>query len=286
MVELLLDYDGTLTAEELQVPEVARRSLVELAESILGADFGEVQAAYSSAARRVRASAHEYGWRVNGLLTSYADEGAFIFHTVALQTMLAEDEGYRQAVAAHFAGAEYDPVAACTNHLFHTHSAPVPVQFRPGAGEVLSRLLEEPGVEPVVVSSSLGDKVERNLACLGVGPVRVLGDTRQYEIDPDWHPPVPGGRWQVEADGDHVIDLRRRVYYEALARQMENGSRVAVVADTLSLPGALPMAMGIPFALLRTGYTPEWCAAYVRGHPMGAVLGSLDEVPEWGMRGS
>ena len=286
MLKVLFDYDGTLTAEELQVREVARRSLTELAESVLEADLDEVQAAYRNAAQRVRSSALEYGWRVNGLLASFADEGPFIFHTVTLQTMLAEDEGYRKAVAARFAGTDYDPVTACTNHLFHTHSAPLEVQFRGGAAEVLSRLLEEPDVEPLVVSSSLGDKVERNLARLDVGPLRVLGDTRQYEIDPDWHPPLPGGEKQVEADAEHPIELRRRVYHEALARELEDGSRLAFVADTLSLPGALPMAMGIPFALLRTDYTPEWCAAYVDRHPMGAVVDNLAAVPEWALRGT
>ena len=147
-------------------------------------------------------------------------------------------------------------------------------------------LLEEPDVEPLVVSSSLGDKVERNLARLDVGPLRVLGDTRQYEIDPDWHPPLPGGEKQVEADAEHPIELRRRVYHEALARELEDGSRLAFVADTLSLPGALPMAMGIPFALLRTDYTPEWCAAYVDRHPAGAVVDNLAAVPEWALRGT
>ena len=125
--------------------------------------------------------------------------------------------------------------------------------------------------------------MERNLARLGAGPVRVLGDTRQYEIDPDWSPPLPGGQQHVQADGDHRIDLRRRVYHEALDRELSDGSRLAVVADTLSLPGALPMAMAIPFALLRTEYTPEWCSDYVVGNPMGTVLDDVAEVLDWSL---
>jgi hypothetical protein len=52
-----------------------------------------------------------------------------------------------------------------------------------------------------------------------------------------------------------------------------------VVADTLSLPGALPLMMGIPFFLLRTSYTPTWCAETVDAHPLGQVLENLEALP-------
>jgi hypothetical protein len=52
-----------------------------------------------------------------------------------------------------------------------------------------------------------------------------------------------------------------------------------VVADTFSLPGALPLLMGIPFFLTRTQVTPEWCIRAVRSHPLGHVLDDLSELP-------
>jgi hypothetical protein len=51
------------------------------------------------------------------------------------------------------------------------------------------------------------------------------------------------------------------------------------VADTFSLPGALPLMMGIPFFLLHTSYTPEWCARAVDAHPLGHVLDDLADLP-------
>jgi hypothetical protein len=54
---------------------------------------------------------------------------------------------------------------------------------------------------------------------------------------------------------------------------------LAVVADTLSLPGALPLMMGIPFFLLRTSYTPAWCVQVVEAHPLGNVLDDLRDLP-------
>ena len=281
MLKIVLDYDGTLTAEERQVPEVTRRSLAELAGEILHVPLAELEAAYRDTVARLRAAPHEYHWQVNGVRVSYCNEGAFILNTVALQTMLAGNPTYAEAVATHFPDAEYDPVAACTNHLFHTHTAPLETSFRQAAPEVLRWLIAHPEVEPLVLTNSLGDKVGRNLARLGLPAVRVLGDTRQYDLDPDWTVPLNTGEPFLVVDEMHTVDLRRRIYHTALTRERADGSRLAVVADTLSLPGALPLAMGIPFALLRTNYTPGWCASYVERHPLGTVLDDLAALPAW-----
>jgi hypothetical protein len=75
------------------------------------------------------------------------------------------------------------------------------------------------------------------------------------------------------------VDLRRPIYYRALCKVAADGSRLAVVADTFSLPGALPLLMGIPFCLLRTAYTPLWCAEVVEAHPLGYILSDLADLP-------
>jgi hypothetical protein len=281
MIKVVLDYDGTLTVEERQVPEVTRRSLLELAGSILCVPLEELGAAYADTVARLQAEPHKYHWEVNGLRASYCDEGAFILNTVALQTLLRENPAYLEAVTARFVDREQDPVATCANYLFHSHTAPLEVQFRDDACEVLGWLAARPDVEPLVLTNSLGDKVERNLGQLDVAPIRILGDTRQYALDSGWTPPFGGGQHSLTVDDLHVVDLRRRVYFDALTREAADGSRVAVVADTLSLPGALPLAMDVPFALLRTSYTPDWCAGYVEQHPLGTVMHSLAELPAW-----
>jgi hypothetical protein len=114
-----------------------------------------------------------------------------------------------------------------------------------------------------------------------VAPIRILGDTRQYALDPGWTPPFGSGEHFLTVDDLHTVDVRRRVYYDALIRESADGSSLAVVADTLSLPGALPLAIGIPFALLCTRYTPDWCAAYVEQHSLGTVVDSLAALPSW-----
>ena len=289
MLKVIIDFDGTLTAEETQVAALAEKSLDTLANEIVHAPRPQLARQklandYQATRARLLASPQDYGWVVNGLLASYCDEGAFILNTTTVQVMLRENHGYAQAVDDFFANAEYDPVADCINYLFHRHTAELPPAFRPAARDVLAALVADPNRQPVVLTNSLGDKVERLLTMLDLpGPVAVLGDTRQYDMDPGWafhfqHPELGAIQVWPVAEGRQV-DLRRPIYYHALLDAAKDGSRLAVVADTLSLPGALPLLMGIPFFLLRTAYTPAWCAATTAAHPLGCVLDDLAELP-------
>lgn len=283
-LKVIIDFDGTLTAEETQVASLAERSLDTLANEIVGAPRQQLAADYQATRARLLRTPHRYWWEVNGLIASYCDEGAFILNTTTLQVMLRENAAYAQAMAAAFPQAEYDPVMDCINHLFHRHTAELPPAFRPAARDVLATLADHPGRTPVVLTNSLGDKVRRHLATLALdSEIAVLGDTRQYEMEPDWRQRFPHpqlGDIQVWPVGEkHQVDLRRPVYYRALARTAADGSRLAVVADTFSLPGALPLMMGMPFFLLRTPYTPTWCARVVDAHPLGRVLDDLAGLP-------
>ena len=163
-----------------------------------------------------------------------------------------------------------------------TSSTATPPSCRPLSGRApgrSSRLCRAgDGCQPLILTNSLGDKVLRLLETLHLAArVGVLGDTRQYDMDPTWahrfrHPLLGDIQiWPVSAE--RSVDLRRPVYHRALLQAAADGSHLAVVADTFSLPGALPLMMGIPFFLLRTPYTPDWCARAVSAHPLGRVLG-------------
>jgi hypothetical protein len=285
MLKVIIDFDGTLTAEETQASKLAEKSLDTLAHEIIGAPRPQLAADYQVTRARLLNAPHRYWWEVNGLVASYCDEGAFILNTTTLQVMLRDDAAYAQAVAAFFPQPEYDAVVDCTNYLFHRHTAELPPAFRPGARKVITALAAQPDTSPVILTNSLGNKVERLLATEGLGyMVEVLGDTRQYDMDPGWdhrfnHPEL--GEIQVWPVLErYQVDLRRPIYYEALVEATRDGSRLAVVADTFSMPGALPMMMGIRFILLRTPYTPEWCMKVVEAHPLGLVLDDLSLLPE------
>jgi hypothetical protein len=284
MLKVIIDFDGTLTAEETQVQPLANKSLDTLAHEIIGAPRPQLARDYQATRARLLAAPHRYGWQVNGLTASYCNEGAFILNTTTIQIMLSTDPIYAQAVAQAFPQAEYDPVVDCTNYLFHRHTAELPPAFRPAARQVLASLMAHPQRTPMVLTNSLGDKVHRQLETLALdGDIAVLGDTRQYDMDPSWtqrflHPQL--GEIQIWPVSErYSVDLRRRVYHQALVQAAADGSRLTVVADTLSLPGALPLMMGIPFFLLRTPYTPAWCAEVVADHPLGYVLDDLAVLP-------
>jgi phosphoglycolate phosphatase-like HAD superfamily hydrolase len=283
MLKVVIDFDGTLTAEETQARPLADRSLDTLAHDILRVPRPQLAADYEATRARLLQAPHRYWWEVNGLIASYCDEGAFILNTTTLQVMLGENPTYAHAVAAAFPQAEYDPVMDCTNYLFHRHTAELPPAFRPGAADLLTSLARHPQRVPVILTNSLGDKVSRLLSTLAVDEVAVLGDTRQYDMDPTWthrfpHPDLGDIQvWPVSQL--RTLDLRRPVYYRALVQAAADGSRLVVVADSLSLPGALPLLMGIPFFLLRTLYTPAWCARTVAAHPLGYLLNDLVDLP-------
>jgi phosphoglycolate phosphatase-like HAD superfamily hydrolase len=283
-LKVIIDFDGTLTAEEQQARALAERSLATLANDIIGVPRRELVEAYDTTQARLLEEPHRYWWEVNGLIASYCDEGAFILNTTTLQVMLRENDAYSRAVAAAFPEAEYDPVVDCTNYLFHRHTAELEPVFRPATRNVLTTLTRQPARDPVILTNSLGDKVKRHLGTLGLEePVAVLGDTRQYAMDPDWphrfsHPDL--GEIQVwPLSEKRQVDLRRPAYYRALEEALEEDPEIAVVADTFSLPGALPLTMGLRFFLVRTRYTPAWCARITEAHAGGAVLDDLEELP-------
>ena len=283
-MKIIIDFDGTLTAEEQQARPLAEKSLDTLANEIIGAPRPELSQAYRATRARLLRAPHRHWWEVNGLNASYCDEGAFILNTTTLQALLREKTAYLTAVTEAFAKGEYDPVVDCTNDLFHRHTAELEPVFRPGARDVLSALIGHRDYEPVILTNSLGAKVHDQLATLGLdSDIAVLGDTRQYDMRADWTQRFPHpdfGRIQVwPLDKLHRVDLRRPAYYGALVQALEQDPDIVVVADTLSLPGALPLNMGIPFLLLRTPYTPDWCARAVKSHPLGRVLGDIRDLP-------
>lgn len=283
-MKVIIDFDGTLTREEDQATALAEASLDTLAAEILHEPRRKLAQAYAATQARLLSKPHAHWWEVSGLIASYCDEGAFILNTTTLQVMLRQNNRYLQGVTETFPDAEYDPVIDCTNYLFHRHTAELPPAFRPGARAVLVALAVDPHRQPLILTNSLDDKVSRLLATLNLpNPVSVLGDTRQYAMDPSWsqrfsHPQL--GQIQVwPVDDARQVDLRRPAYYHALQKILAEAAQIAVVADTLSLPGALPLMMGLPFFLLRTAYTPAWCARAVEKHPQGRVLEDITELP-------
>lgn len=285
MLKIIIDFDGTLTAEEKQVDTLANKSLQTLSGEILHTPLGELESSYQATRQKLLSTPHLYGWKVKGLVASFCNEGAFILNTVTLQEMLNSNKEYKKAVYDVFPNPEYDPVADCTNYLFHRHTAEIPPLFRPDSCSVLNTLNSHPDITPIILTNSLSDKVERHLSTLALkSNIRVLGDTRQYDMVSSWdhrfYHPFYGEIQHWPAYENYTIDLRRPAYFQALSREASDGSQLAVVADTFSMPGSLPLMMGIHYFLLSTSYTPEWCKHVVESHPQGILLQDISHLLE------
>jgi len=284
ILKIIIDFDGTLTAEESQAKLLSERSLDTLAEEIIKVPRQQLAQDYAMTQAQLLQTPHAYWWQVNGLVASYCNEGAFILNTTTVQVMLKGNEQYLRAVEMAFPQARYDAVVDCTNYLFHRHTAEFAPAFRPETVDLLNGLIRDADRTPIVLTNSLGDKVKRHLATLPLSQeIAVLGDTRQYEMDPHWnqhfHHASLGDIQVWPYSEQYQIDLRRPDYYRALVSAAADGSQLAVVADTFSMPGAMPLMMNIPFFLLRTSYTPSWCVDIVNSHPYGYLLTDLSELP-------
>jgi len=138
-------------------------------------------------------------------------------------------------------------------------------------------------------------KIAKNLSQIQIGEqgkphpytdeIAILGETRQYHIDPAWattfpHPQL-GPIQILPVSGVYRVDLRRPIYHRALQQLLDQGYReIVVAADGFSLAGALPLAMNLRFILLKTGYTPVWCQNYVHHHPNGKVVTGIEELQD------
>ena len=83
-MKVIIDFDGTLTAEELQVGPLSEKALDTLAGEILGVRRQRLAADYEATQARLLQAPHRYWWEVNGLIASYCNEGPFILNTTTL----------------------------------------------------------------------------------------------------------------------------------------------------------------------------------------------------------
>lgn len=292
-VKVIIDYDGTLTYEERYVEDLAEKALQDLAENILHVPEEKIKKLYQKTKEKILQNPEKYSWIVNGLPACYACEGALLLNTVTTQTIIKENKNFKKAVEKIFSNLEYDPVVDCTNYLFHKHSFDLIPHFKEKAGDVLIEFIKRKGIEPFILTCSQGDKVAKNLKRIGINTsgrkdgtryrIRIFGDTRQYEMDPSWdyffdHPQL--GKTQVVPVNDQFsIDLRRSVYFNKLQNELSDGSRIIIAADMVSLPGVLPLLMGLDFVLVKASYTPQWAVDFVNSWKNGWVINEIGKLP-------
>lgn len=295
-VKVIIDYDGTLTYEERYVNDLAKFALKDLAENILHTSVDRVVSLYNKTKNKILKNPEKYSWMVDGLPACYAHEGALLLNTVTTQTLIVDNPAFKKTVNKFFKkrGIVYDPVVDCANYLFHKHTHNLRPHFRERAKQVLTHFINNQGFETYILTCSLGDKVAKNLKTIGIGTngfvdgfklkVDVFEDTRQYEMQRSWHHqfkhPSLEKINQIDSQNGFSIDLRRPAYFKKLKEISKDGSRIIIAADMVSLPGILPMLMGMDFVLVKASYTPQWAVDFVRSWENGWVIDDIEELPD------
>jgi hypothetical protein len=159
--------------------------------------------------------------------------------------------------------------------------------FREGARPVLESL---EGTATYVVTNSHTIPVKEKLRSLGQHPDgscslewlvnRVHGTAKKYYLDDDFDL-VPES---MELKGlPRPVLLRRQKYYAVLELLLRDESmdwsQLVVVGDIFELDLSLPLALGARVGLLSNPFTPTYEKDFLEGHPRGAVLSRVDQIP-------
>jgi hypothetical protein len=244
-MKLLSDFDGVWTYPEEE--GVAHGAALDAA-LIAMAGEGEGEAARDWIARArhaVRTEPTRWGWSVAGRLSAFADEDPFTEHGALLHYLHAHRD--RDTVAERLAAAIERSGETLEAFGLGAHVAGVQqVEARRGPGITVAaadagRRMLERGVEIVVVSNSITDKLQRWFTHARV-PSRVHPERAERELrlrgSAGKFLLAPGHSETIEAGGLRV-DIARP-YYEAALREEAPD---AIVGDVFSLDLALPLAL-------------------------------------------
>jgi len=182
-IKVIIDYDGTLTQEEKQVEQLAELAFDTLSKEILKVPKEIIKKDYYEIQYKILTFPHKYTWKVNGFSACYCNEGAFVLNTVTIQEMLNNNKFYKNLIKSVFTGKEYDSITECANYLFHKNSAFIKPLFRDGVRETLIEMIKHPQIQPIVMTNSKTDKVEKHLKTLGINHRTVNSSKLEEDLE-------------------------------------------------------------------------------------------------------
>ncbi len=260
--KLLSDFDGVWTDQATEA-EAVRSAFVAAVAALQRRDRAAVEAEFQDFLRAALADPADNGWAPLGEVTAFVDEDPLLA-TASVAGWLdrggrhAAADGWRAAIAAGghahataLANASFGPATA--KHREQGGHALVP-----GAREVVTELRAR-GVELVIVSNSLPDKLVQLFAAADIDPerdVRIIGDAGKWRL---------GDGRDLVTIGERHVRLDRPHYRRVLELERPD----LVVGDVLSLDLALPSMLrfigaldpALQLVLRRHAHTPAWTLA-------------------------
>lgn len=278
------DHDGTLTdadQEALHYDEIALDYLVEA----LGVSEDELLQLLQMAKAKIKDFPSECGWKRNGFIVAPASADHYIFNNVATEMVLEYLRSSLNGVCPRIP-TESDQTKFM-NQFFQTTSAQlaqVGSFYREGADEYIKQL--SAAGDFVIVTNSSPDVVSAKLrGFLGerASDLRLVGNAKKYDVDPNWIGVVPEGRVLLPGFPGRGVYLQRRTYYETLSRIADGDiRRIAVCGDIPELDTLMVDYLGCRTALIEGGTTSSWERNYYHdGDPKRFGGKSLEEIADW-----
>lgn len=271
-MQLVLDFDGTMTDAEVEGAPFTQGYLEDLA-LLVGRDADDAEIAQVAAAARARIESDSeaaFEWMGRKVAPSRVDPYLRIVPI-------------GMAILDHFGAFPRleDRSALLSRILYKYNYAKSGIAPRAGARELLVSLA---GTDTWVVTNSYTEHVQRKIEVIdgGRGDLawlvpRVRGNASKFEVDDAWLGAPPN--LHIDGLGRPVL-LRRRQYHAVLAELLAGRafSELTVVGDIFELDLAMPLALGARIGLVAGSQTPRHEIAFVENHPRGRVLRSLDEI--------
>ena len=274
---LVLDFDGTMTDAEVEGGPFKEGYLEDLA-ILCGMPLDEVQELAVGYQAEVYENAHAYGWDFGGRIVAPAVVDPYLRMMPVARKLMDR--------AGVFLNIE-DRTRLLDGILYKYNYGKTLNCFREGARPVLESLN---GTATYVVTNSHTIPVKEKLRSLGQHPDgscslewlvnRVHGTAKKYYLDDDFDL-VPES---MELKGlPRPVLLRRQKYYAVLELLLRDESmdwsQLVVVGDIFELDLSLPLALGARVGLLSNPFTPTYEKDFLEGHPRGAVLSRVDQIP-------
>ena len=273
---LVLDFDGTITDAEAEGGPF-RTGYLEDVSILTGIPIQTVLEWAKDVEEQVASDPTQYGWKYDGHIVAPATVDPYL-------RMMPVARGVMDRAGVFLNEGDRDRLLDGILYKYNypkTHTV-----FRDNAHSVLQNLT---GTSTYVVTNSHTEPVQEKIRTLDkqnnstilswlVG--RVNGRAKKYILDPSFE------RVQDSLEVPNLnrpIKLRRRHYFEVLEQLMHScgaswGS-LTVVGDIFELDLALPLAMGSRIGLVVNDFTPDYEKDFVKGHPRGTLIHSLQEIP-------
>ncbi|MEE2959569.1 MAG: hypothetical protein VYA34_02410 [Myxococcota bacterium] len=274
---LVLDFDGTMTDAEKEGGPY-RTGYLEDVSALSGLPLDEVKTLATQFDTEVAQNPHEYGWEFNGQIVAPAVVDPYLRMMPVARKIFDYSQTFLNT----------DDRTRILDGILYKYNYPKTLNcFREGARAVLESF---EGSATYVVTNSHTDPVRSKLKSLGTNDdqscslewlvERVHGSAKKYVIDNAF---TEVDESMELKDLPRPILLRRANYYRVLAKILADEKAsfedLVVVGDIFELDLSLPFALGARVGILANDFTPEYEKNFLDGHPRGAVLSRVQEIP-------